>query len=339
MAEKDDREQLSRREFLGVTIAALGTGVGLGGPALAAGPADGMPRRILGRTGENVSILGVGGYHASVSKDERETIKIIRTAIDSGVTFMDNCWDYHGGDAESRMGLALKDGYRKKVFLMSKVDGRKKSIALKQIDDCLRRLKTDVIDLMQFHEVIKKDEPDTIFGANGAIEALLEAKKAGKIRYIGFTGHKSPAVHNRMLDVASQHNFVFDAVQMPLNLMDAHYDSFEKLVLPRLKQQNIAVLGMKPLCAGMILRSNAVTATECLQYAMSIHDGVVITGMESMRDLEQGLHAAKTFKPMTAELRASLLSKTAALAAKGKYELYKTTYLFDATRFHPEWMS
>src|SRR5688572_9725019 len=206
-----------------------------------------MIYRTLGRTGETVSAIGLGGFHIGVPElSDAESLRIIRSAIDGGITFMDNCWDYHEGKSETRMGKALRDGYRDRVFLMTKIDGRTKALAARQVDDCLRRLQTDCIDLMQHHEVIRMEDPDAIFGDDGANEALLEAKRAGKIRYIGFTGHKDPAVHLRALAVAAEHRFRFDAVQMPLNVMDAHFRSFEKEVLPALVRNKIGVLGMKP---------------------------------------------------------------------------------------------
>ena len=193
-----------------------------------------MRYRPLGRTGEEVSVIGLGGHHIGRQKDEKDSIRIIRAAIDAGITFMDNSWDYHDGVSEIRMGKALKDGYRARVFLMTKIDGRTKAEAAKQIDQSLKRLETDVIDLLQHHEVIRVEDPDRIFAEGGAQEAVIQAKQAGKIRFIGFTGHKDPFVHLRMLEVAAQHKFRFDTVQMPLNVMDAHFRSFGQNVLPAL---------------------------------------------------------------------------------------------------------
>src|SRR5436190_17659495 len=227
-----------------------------------------VPTRILGHTGEKISMVGLGGYHLGMQSDEQESIRIIRTGLDSGITFLDNCWDYNDGQSEIRMGKALRDGYRQKAFLMTKIDGRTKEEAAKQLDESLRRLQTDHVDLLQHHEIIRFDDPDRIFASGGAMEAFLDAKKAGKLRYIGFTGHKDPSVHLYMLKVARDHGFNFDTVQMPLNVLDAHYRSFEKLVLPELVKQNIGVLGMKSMGSGVILKSNAVTAAECLQYAL-----------------------------------------------------------------------
>src|SRR6202162_70349 len=204
-----------------------------------------IPPRTLGRSGERVSIVGLGGYHIGMQSDEQESIRIIRTALDSGINFLDNCWDYNNGQSEIRMGKALRDGYRQKAFLMTKIDGQTKQAAAQQLEESLRRLQTDHIDLLQFHEVIRDTDPERIFAAGGGMEAVLEAKKQGKVRYIGFTGHKSPEIHNKMLKTASAHQFTFDAVQMPLNVMDAHYDSFEKKVVPVLLEEKIGILGMK----------------------------------------------------------------------------------------------
>jgi aryl-alcohol dehydrogenase-like predicted oxidoreductase len=328
---------ITRRRFV-KSIAATGVAVGIGAPTWAAESKSGdMIYRTMGRTGERISALGLGGFHIGAAKDEEEGIRIVRSAIDRGVTFMDNCWDYHNGGSEIRMGKALRDGYRDKVFLMTKIDGRTRALAAKQIDECLQRLQTDRIDLMQHHEIIRMEDPDRIFAESGANEALLEAKQAGKIRYLGFTGHKDPVVHLRTLEIAAQNKFTFDAVQMPLNVMDAHFRSFEKQVLPLLVKAGVGVLCMKPLGSGAIVRTGAVTAIECLQYALNLPASVVITGMESMARLDQALEAVRTFKPMSAEQIAALLSRTKDLAMTGRHERFKTTAGFDATARHPEW--
>jgi predicted aldo/keto reductase-like oxidoreductase len=236
------------------------------------------------------------------------------------------------------MGKALRDGYRERAFLMTKIDGRDRRSATRQIDESLRRLGTDRIDLLQFHEIIHIDDPGRVFAEGGALVAAIEAKDAGKIRYIGFTGHKSPAVHNRMLEAAARHGFRFDAVQMPLNVMDAHFASFEKKVLPALVRNGTGVLGMKPMGDGVILESGTATAVECLHYTMNLPTSVVITGCDSMQVLEQALMAARTFRPMTAEETASLLARTARAAAKGEFELYKTTQKHDGTTLNPAWL-
>jgi predicted aldo/keto reductase-like oxidoreductase len=297
-----------------------------------------MRYRTLGRTGEQVSVIGLGGYHIGVPKDEDEGIRIIRTAIDDGINFMDNCWDYHDGGSETRMGKALRDGYRRKVFLMTKIDGRTKQSASRQLDESLKRLQTDHLDLLQFHEVIRLEDPDRIFAFGGALEAVLAAKQAGKVRYIGFTGHKDPLVHLRMLEVAAKHHFRFDAVQMPLNVMDAHFRSFGQNVLPVLAKDQIGVLGMKPMASGLILKSQTATPIECLHYAMSLPTSTVITGVDSMEILKQALEAVRTFQPMTAGQVAALLERTAKAAADGRFELFKTDTRFDATARYPDWL-
>jgi predicted aldo/keto reductase-like oxidoreductase len=251
---------------------------------------------------------------------------------------MDNSWDYNEGASETRMGKALRDGYRDKAFLMTKIDGRSKKEALRQLDESLRRLATDRIDLVQHHEVIRFDDPHRIFHAEGANAALIEARKAGKIRYIGFTGHKDPRIHLHTLEVAKENGFSFDTVQMPLNVMDAHYRSFEKLVLPELVKQKIGVLGMKSIANGIILKSGTVTAVECLHYALSLPTSVVITGCDSMKVLDQALDAVHTFQPLTAAQREALLSKTRTAAARGEFEPFKTSSIFDSTATHPDWL-
>ena len=297
----------------------------------------GFPRRALGHTGEQVSILGVGGYHLG-RPSEQEAIRIVRTALDNGMNFLDNCWDYNGGDSEVRMGKALGDGYRHKAFLMTKIDGRDANTAAKQIDESLKRLQTDHVDLLQFHEVIRMDDPERIFSPGGGMEAAIKARQAGKLRYIGFTGHKSPQIHKHMLEVADQHQFKFDSVQMPLNVMDAHYESFGKIVLPMLQERNIGVLGMKPMGDHIILTSGKVKAPECLRYALSLPTSVVITGCDSMQILQQALEVGRSFRPLSATEQSVLLSKTADTARNGQYELYKTTHNFDGTYHNPQWL-
>ena len=346
---------MDRRDFLGKAAAVAGLAVSqnilfaacsgkseLSPPPQTPGnqqPASGeVPYRSLGKTGEKVSALGLGGHHIGRPKDEQEGIRIVRSAIDRGITFMDNCWDYHNGGSEIRMGKALRDGYRQKAFLMTKIDARTKESAAKQIDESLSRLQTDHVDLMQFHEVIRLEDPDRIFAPGGAMEAMLAAKKAGKVRYIGFTGHKDPIVHLRMLDTAAQHNFKFDAVQMPLNVMDAHFRSFEHHVLPKLVSDGTGVLGMKSMGDGLLLKSGAVTPVECLTYALSLPTSVVITGCESMERLDQAVEVARTFKPLTSAQVAAILGKTRQAALSGQFELFKTSNRFDGTAKNPQWM-
>jgi aryl-alcohol dehydrogenase-like predicted oxidoreductase len=298
-----------------------------------------MLYRTLGHTGEKVSAIGMGGYHiAQHGLTEDESVRLVRSAVDRGITFLDNSWDYNEGQSEVLMGKALKDGYRQKVFLMTKIDGRTKEVAKRQIETCLERLQTDHIDLVQHHEVIRFDDPDSIFAEGGANEAMLAARKAGKIRYIGFTGHKDPHIHLYMLKVAAEHGFLFDTVQMPLNVMDAHFRSFAQMVLPELVKQNIGVLGMKSMGDGVILKSKAVTPLECLHYALSLPTSVVITGIDKPEILDQAFEAAKAFQPMNREQMAQLLAKTKEVAMAGKYELFKTSSHFDSTAKHPDWL-
>ena len=297
-----------------------------------------MIYRTLGRTGERVSAIGLGGYHMGVPKDEQDGIKIVRSAVDAGINFLDNCWDYHDGKSEVWMGKALRDGYRQKVFLMTKFDGRTKESTAKQIDESLKRLETDHVDLMQYHENIRMEDPDRFFAPNGPLEALLEAKKAGKIRYIGFTGHKDPQVHLRMLEVAEQNNFHFDSAQMPLNLLDAHFRSFAKLVVPKLVAQGVGVLGMKPMAFGNLPQHGLATGIECLHYALNLPTSVVITGCDTMERLQQALEAARTFKPLHEAELSALLAKTRSAALTGKLEPFKTTSQFDGTAQNVSWM-
>jgi uncharacterized protein len=327
---------MDRRDFLKKAAA---TSVVASMGAKLSQAADSFPYRVLGHTGESVSLIGLGGYHlGQVKLEEQESIRIVRTGLDAGVNFLDNCWDYNGGVSEERMGKALRDGYRKKAFLMTKVDGQTKKAATEQLEQSLRRLETDHIDLLQFHEVIRDTDPARIFGEGGSLEAALAAKKAGKIRYIGFTGHKSPDIHLKMLETALAHQFTFDSVQMPLNVMDAHFESFEKKVLPVLLKRNIGVLGMKPMGDSIILRSKTASAVECLHYAMNLPTSVVITGCDSLRILQQALDAARSFKPMTSDEVAQLLARTSSAAEKGEFELYKTSHNFDGTYQNPQWL-
>jgi len=325
---------MDRRDFV-KTVAAAGLVTSWSSTLSGAANSE-IPYRTLGHTGEKVSIVGVGGYHLGRPSEE-ESLRIIRTALDQGVNFLDNCWDYNGGVSEERMGKALRDGYRKKAFLMTKIDGHTKRAAQQQLDESLRRLQTDHVDLLQFHEVIRDTDPEQIF-SQGGMDAVLEAKKQGKVRYIGFTGHKSPDIHAKMLDTGFAHKLTFDAVQMPLNVMDAHFNSFEKKVLPILVKHNIGVLGMKPMGDAIILNSKTATPVECLHYAMNLPTSVVITGCDSMAMLEQALNAARTFKPMSKEEIASLLQKTVSASAKGEFERYKTSHDFDGTVHNPQWL-
>jgi aryl-alcohol dehydrogenase-like predicted oxidoreductase len=297
-----------------------------------------MPYRQLGTTGETVSAIGMGGYHLGKQKDADESIRLMHAGIDRGITFMDNCWDYNDGISEVRMGQALRNGNRQKVFLMTKMDGRTADEYNKQLEQSLGRLQTDMIDLVQFHEVIRMEDPDRIFAAGGAIEAAVAARKAGKIRYIGFTGHKDPAVHLRMLEVAQKHSFHFDTVQMPINVMDAHFRSFTREVMPVAIKQGIGVLAMKTFGDSFILSSNTVKPIEALHYGLTQPVSVVITGIDSTQILDQALEAARTFKPLTQAEVSSLLDRTKLAAAEGKFELFKTTPHFDGTAANPKWL-
>jgi uncharacterized protein len=326
---------MNRRNFLKSALAAVTTLPVLRGAA----SSREIPRRALGRTNEEVSIVGIGGYHiGQPSVTEADGIRIVRTGIDGGINFLDNCWDYNDGVSEIRMGKALRDGYREKVFLMTKLDGRSAKTAEQQLDDSLRRLQTDRIDLIQFHEIIRDSDPARIFAPGGAIEAVLKSRQAGKVRYIGFTGHKSPEIHLEMLKTASAHGFIFDAVQMPLNVMDAHFDSFEVKVLPVLEAHSIGVIGMKSMGANLILNSKVVTPIECLHYAMNLPTSVVVTGCDTVPILRQALQAASSFQPMTRQQVATLLARTAQSARSGQYELYKTSQDFDGTSANPQWL-
>src|SRR5437660_1174051 len=337
----DHDAAVSRREFLGMTAASLLMAGSLSGatkPDTRPDTRNGIPYRTLGRSGEKVSVIGLGGYHLGNQSDPEESIRIIRTGIDEGINFLDNCWDYNGGESEIRMGKALLDGYRQKAFLMTKIDGRNKVAAAAQLNESLRRLQTDRIDLLQFHEVIRDSDPDHIFAEGGGMEAVREAQQAGKVRFIGFTGHKSPEIHLKMLATASKHGFRFDAVQMPLNVMDAHFNSFERQVLPVLTKDGVGVLGMKSMGDKVILGSKAVTPVECLHYAMNLPTSVVITGCDSLSILQQALNAVRSFRSMSETEVAALLAKTAKTAQKGQYELYKTTHHFDGTYHNPQWL-
>jgi uncharacterized protein len=325
---------VSRRGFLEVaTIMGL-----IASLPVTAESKNGISYRALGRTGEKVSIVGLGGWHIGMQHDEQESIRIVRSALDSGINFLDNCWDYNNGQSEIRMGKALRDGYRKKAFLMTKIDGRDKKTAASQLEESLRRLQTDHLDLLQFHEVIRMNDPERIFASGGGMEAVVEARNAGKIRFIGFTGHKSADIHLKMLETAQQHHFHFDTVQMPLNVMDAHFDSFQQKVLPVLVKEEVGVLGMKPIADGIILESKTVTAVDCLRYAMTLPTSVVITGCDSLPILKQAIETAKAFKPLSRSEIAALLNQTTQAAQTGQFERYKTSHQFDGTYQNPQWL-
>ena len=343
----------TRRQFLAAGAGAL-VAVGAGSKKQQAGGAppgnvpkgrfhvpDGaqLPSRPLGRTGVRVSTVGLGGYHLGIPS-EAEALRIIHTALDHGINFLDNCWDYNDGESERRVGKALAGGYRKKAFVMTKLDGRTAQSTRDQLRQSLERLRVETIDLVQIHEVIRPDDPERVFAPGGSIEALVAARKAGKLRFIGFTGHKAPDIHKHMLDVARQHGFHFDTVQMPLNVLDVHYRSFELEVLPVAQQDGVAVLGMKPMCAGLILQSGAATAEECLRYAMSVPGiATTITGCDSEGVLKQALFLAIGFKPMADDERKALLARTAAASQGGQWEKFKTTQMFDGTEQNKRWLT
>jgi aryl-alcohol dehydrogenase-like predicted oxidoreductase len=328
---------VTRREFLHLALAA--TLVPAGGCGGGAGAAPGgVARRRLGRTGAEVSLVGLGGWHMGIQRDEGESIDIVRAAVDGGIDFLDNCWDYNDGESERRMGKALRDGYRERVFLMSKIDGRTREKAARQIEESLERLQTDRIDLMQIHEIIRESDPGRCFAEGGAVEALVEARRAGKIRFIGFTGHKSPRWHLEMLREADRHGFAFDTVQMPLNVLDVHYDSFERNVLPVLLEREIGVIGMKPMADGRIVQAGIATPEECLRYAMSLPTSVVITGCDGMDRVEQALRVARGFEVLSEGEVDALLAKTSAAGRDGGSELYKSTERYDGTTQNPSWL-
>lgn len=323
----------TRREFLADTLSgAVTAGVGLAGlrpgTILAAGPE--IPRRTLGKTGEKVSLVCLGGYHIGVPKDPAEGIRIIEAAVDRGINFLDNSDDYHGGDSEVRMGKAIR-GKRDQVFLMTKGHPRDKKGALRSLEESLRRLNVDYLDLWQFHEIVYETDPDWIFSPNGAGEAAYLAKKQGKVRYVGFTGHKNPAIHLKMLSKP----YEWDTVQMPLNLLDPHYRSFEKLVLPVLRERNIGVIAMKPMASGFLMKTQAVSPMEALHYVMNLPVATVCAGCDSMEILEQSVRAAVTFKPMVETEVASLLVRTKPFGTTGQYEPFKTTSNYDGPRVAP----
>ena len=341
-----NEHNFNRRTFFGTSLA----GAVFAGAAAGA-DTDPLPRpaetrkgdmlyRSFGKTGQTVSVIGVGGSHiGQVATDDLAT-RIIRTAIDKGINFMDNSWDYNEGTGrdELRMGRALRDGYRQKVFLMTKVDGRTKDAAAKQLDESLKRLQTDHVDLLQFHEVIRMEDPDRFFAPGGALEGFLDARKAGKIRYIGFTGHKDPAVHLRMFSMAKEKGFHFDAVLFPSNVMDWNFRSFIHQVMPVALREGVAVQTMKPMGGKFILDSKTVTPAECLQYALSQPASVVIHGMDTMEYLNQAIDVVKNFKPLTPGQIAALAGKAREAAMTGKYELFKTTAHFDSTARNPQWL-
>jgi uncharacterized protein len=346
---------MERRNFLKQAAAALAGWKSLAGrdlsaqarldgaaahsPLPAVTTVNGIGRRKLGRADAEVSIIGIGGYHLGLSHvSEAEAIRIVRKGLDEGINFLDNCWDYNDGASEERMGKALQEGYRQKAFLMTKIDGRTGASARQQLEQSLMRLKTDHIDLLQIHEVIRMGDPEQAFQPGNVIDVLKQARQEGKIRYIGFTGHKSPSIHLHMIETADQHGFTFDTVQMPVNALDEHYDSFQQKVIPAAQKHGMAILGMKPLSNGAILKTNTVSAPEALHYAMSVPVTVTITGCDSLGVLEQALGVARNFKPMDEQQKIATLQKTAPAGMAGKFEQYKSSQIYDGTTNSPQWL-
>jgi predicted aldo/keto reductase-like oxidoreductase len=330
--------EIDRRRFLQASLATTGTivagsilqtsSIGATGPLemTNTGP-DQVPHRPLGKTGEQVSIIGLGGYHLGTMGSVETAVRLVQEAVDAGITFFDNAWEYNDHRSEEWMGLGLQ-GRRDKVFLMTKVctHGRDKKVAMQQLEESLKRLQTDHLDLWQIHEVIYENDPDLHFAKGGVIEALDEAKKQGKVRFVGFTGHKNPAIHLKML----AHNYPFDTVQMPLNCFDGTYRSFEQQVLPELERRGIAALGMKSLGGdGQPILHGVVSAEEALRYAMSLPVATTISGMDSLDVLHQNLGVVRGFKPMAPTEMQALRQRCKSFAADGHLELFKTTKKYD----------
>ncbi len=299
-----------------------------------------MPKRRLGRTEEKVSIIGMGGFHIGHPYlPDNDAIQLIHAGIDRGITFLDNSWDYNAGMSELRMGRALSvNGYRDRVFLMTKLDGRTAAAFNAQLEESLARLLTDHLDLVQFHENIRPDDADRIFAPGGAFEAAVAAKAAGKVRYIGFTGHKSPKYHLHMIDLATRHGFTFDTVQMPLNVFDAHYDSFAREVIPIAQKLDMGILAMKTFGDNNLLAASGLDPIEMLHYGLNLPTSVVITGIDKPEILDQAIIAATTFEPLSQARVDAILAKTASLARDGSYERYKTSHFFDSTVQNPSWL-
>jgi uncharacterized protein len=299
-----------------------------------------MLYRQLGTTGVEVSAIGMGGFHLGQKKlTDDEAIRLVHEGLDRGITFLDNSWDYNNGRSEELVGKALSQGgYRQKAFVMTKLDGRTKQAAQQQLDESLQRLKVDHIDLIQHHEIIRFEDPDRVFANEGAMEAVLDAKKAGKVRFIGFTGHKDPHIHLYMLDVAKSHGFHFDTAQMPLNVMDAHFRSFAQLVVPRLLREGTGVLAMKCFCDHVILKSNTIQPIEALHYSLNLPVSVLITGIDNQQVMDQAFEAAKTFHLMDEQQVATLIAKTQKAALTGEFELFKTSSHFDSTAKNTQWL-
>jgi predicted aldo/keto reductase-like oxidoreductase len=319
-----EKQLPTRRDFIKQTAFGLCAANMLSHALAASNQAD-IPTRPLGSTGANVSMLGLGGHHIGRIRDDNQSVRLIRKAIDRGVTFLDNAWEYHNGRSEELMGKALTRGYRDKAFLMTKHHGRDKKTAMEHLEDSLRRLRTDVIDLWQFHEVVYDKDPEMIFALGGGIEAAELAKKQGKVRFIGFTGHRDPVLHLKML----AYGYPWDAVQMPMNVLDPHFKSFQKNVLPILLRRNIGIIAMKTLASGYVLRANAATPEEALTYIWSQPVSTIVSGMDSEKLLNANVGFARAFKPMSQTKQAKLFDKTRDAGSTGKFEPFKTPPNFD----------
>lgn len=312
----------TRREFL--QYSATGAAALALSPHVGNAETGGVPMRNFGKTGEKVSMLGLGGHHIGQIEDDQESIRLIREAIDAGVTFLDNAWEYHDGRSEELVGRALQDGYRERVFLMTKHHGRERKVAQQHLEDSLRRLKTDVIDLWQFHEVVYDNDPKMIF-EQGAIEFAQEAKQQGKIRYIGFTGHKDPAIFKDMLS----RDFPWDSVQMPVNALDPHFRSFIKEILPILTERGIAPIAMKTMASGFLLEPKVVTPEEALRFSWSQPVATLVSGMKTSEILRKNITLAQNFVPIPEAEQTALLARTREVALAGKYEPFKSSIMFD----------
>ncbi len=323
----DPNQNPSRRDFLQTSAAAVTAASLLGTARGDEKNEGGIPLRPLGRFGQMVTMIALGGHHSTRHEQEKESIRLIQRAVDEGIHFMDNCWDYHDGIAEERMGKALAEGGRRdKVFLMTKVCGRSAKEAQSNLEDSLRRLKTDHIDLWQFHEIVYDNDPDWIFADDGAIHPGLKAVKEGKVRYLGFTGHKDPSIHLKMLSKP----YEWASVQMPLNVMDAHFRSFQHRVLPELVKRGIAPIGMKSLGgAGKIVSEANIPVQDALRYVLSLPIATLVSGIDSEQVLEQNLKIVRGFQPLTEEEKVRIESLSLSLAGDGRYELFKSSKFYD----------
>ena len=323
-------QRTNRRDFLkqaavGATLAALTEEV-LAQTSPASG--TGLPTRVLGRTGQRVSILCLGGWHLGAIKDDADSIRLMQSALDEGITFFDNAWDYHDGRSEELMGRALAEGGRRdKVFLMTKNCERDYDGSMRCLEDSLRRLRTDRVDLWQFHEMVYDNDPDWVFD-KGGIKAAMDARKAGKVRFIGFTGHKDPRIHLKMLGKP----FDWDTAQMPINVMDAHYRSFQNQVVPVCLDKKVGVIGMKGYGGSSpqgIMAKSGLTAAEAYRYSLSQPVSTQVVGLTSLDQLREAVGLARSFAPMSAAEQTALRDRVRDMAGDGRYELFKSTVTFD----------